>query len=431
MKQFIKYVSSLWLSSLLTSLLAFSIQASLARTLSPSELGEFNGTLSYLLVFGALAGFGVDNALLKIFGKGKTFGNKFGKSVVIYSISTTVISLLLLVFFSTYIFSGVNKDNLFILAPILISLVSFNVRSAVLQVERRYHELALWQIINNGSKLFFILFIFSDYAKPDDIYYLYSLSSLMIFLISISSFTKLYKGKVSNYEPVAIGISPYRVKKVGLLSIPFGLAGIAHTIYFQSDVFLLSYLNSSELAGFYSISLSIITAVYLFPAVIYQKILLPRIHEWSNNDGRKMLNVFQVGNGVMLITGFLAAIAVFILSEPIIKILFGSSYEASIKYLKLLSICIPLRFVISGFGSVLSTGNLIRYKLICMIVVAIFNAVLNVVFIPEYGVYAAITSTVLSEIFLLLLFVFTVFYKLFGMDTFKGWFYFSRGTLNV
>lgn len=431
MKQFIKYLSSLWLSAILSSVLAFVLQASLARMLTPSELGEFNSTLAYMFVFGALAGFGVDNAFLKIFGRGRGVGNKFGKNIVIYSVLTTFISFILLIFFSIYIFTEVNINNLLILSPILLSLVSFNLRSAILQVERRYYELSIWQVVNNGSKVFFILFAFFDVFDKTSVYYLYSASSLIIFLFSIPSFIKLCKGKVLGELSKSNNVNFSRMKSVSLMSIPFGCAGIAHTIYFQSDIFLISYLYSAELAGYYSVSFSIITAIYLFPAVIYQKVLLPRIHEWSNKDEKKVLLVFQSGNGIMLIIGFAVAVVVYFSSDFIIKVLFGSTYQLSADFLMLLVICIPVRFLISGLGAVLSTKNLINYKLLSMVIVAIFNAGLNFIFIPDYGVYAAISTTIASEFLLLILFFTTVYMKLFGKETFTNWFKFNRGIINV
>ncbi|GAB6264342.1 oligosaccharide flippase family protein [Photobacterium sp. 53610] len=431
MKKYIKYFSSLWLSSLLSSVLAFLLQAVLARVLTPSGLGEFNSLLTYLLIFGSIAGFGVDNGLLKIFGRGKRVGNQFGANIVLYSLLTTSLSFLFVLTTSVFIFTDVNLSNLLILSPVLISLVSFNLRSAVLQIEGRYHDLAIWQIINNFSKLFFISLLYFDLVGVKYIYHLYSSSSIVILAFSISSFLKVYKGRILQVEVGFNKITIDGLKEICKISIPFGSAAIAHTIYFQSDIFLLSYLDSAESAGFYSIAFSILTAVYLFPAVIYQKVLLPRIHEWSNHNKTMMLVVFQQGNGIMLILGVLAALMVYFFGGTLILILFGDKYITSIEYISLLTICIPIRFLISGLGAVLSTGDLIKRKLNCMIIVAMFNAFLNLLFIPHYGVYAAIITTILSEILLAALFLSTIYFKLFGKDTFKYWFRFGGGINNA
>ncbi|MEY0908420.1 MULTISPECIES: oligosaccharide flippase family protein [unclassified Providencia] len=431
MNKFIKYLSSLWLSTILSAILAFLFQTSLARILTPFSFGEFNATLSYLLVFGSLAGLGVDNTLLKIFGKGPQFGNKYGLSIIYYALLTTIASFIIILLVSLVLFPNVNIKNLIILSPTLVSLTAFNLQSAVLQVEGKYHQLGILQIINNGIKLIFLSLIYFNFVSSIYVYYLYSISSIIITIISLRSFIKLYNGNILKKSYCSKKIIFSRIKKITNLSVPFGLAAIAHAVYFQSDIFLLSYLKSPEIAGFYSVAFSIIIATYLFPAVIYQKILLPQIHRWSNIAPEKMLLLFQKGNGVMLIIGVFFSLFIFFFSSLIITTLFSNKYIQSIDYLSLLSICIPIRFMISGLGAVLATGNLIKYKLACMVFVAVLNAILNVALIPIFGVYAAIFIKIASELLLFILFLLTIFYKLYGKETFKGWFSFKKGLYDV
>ncbi|MTC26107.1 oligosaccharide flippase family protein [Providencia alcalifaciens] len=431
MHKFLTYLSSLWITTAFSAFLAFLFQTGLARLLTPKTLGEFNSTLAYLLVFGAIAGFGADNSLLKIFGKGSKYGNKYGLSIICYAILTTLISFILLILVTFSFFPNINLNNLVILSPTLLALTSFNIQSAVLQIEEKYHQLGVLQIFNNGMRLCCLSFLYFGIVNNNDIYYLYSLSSILIFLISIKSFLKLYKGNVLKNDICYSRINIERIKAISKTSIPFGLASVAHTIYFQCVIFLLSYLSSPEMAGFYSVAFNIIIATYLFPAIIYQRILLPKIHRWSNIDPKKMLTVYQTGNGIMLAIGLLISVPIIYFSDQIINSLFGEQYKQAATYLSLLAICIPIRFLISGLGAILSTGNLIKYKLYCMLIIAIINAVLNIIFIPIFSIYSAIFIAILSEILLATLFLMVIYFKLYGKDTFNNWFCFLKGFKNV
>ncbi|HGI5214099.1 TPA: oligosaccharide flippase family protein [Providencia alcalifaciens] len=431
MHKFLAYLSSLWITTALSASLAFLFQTSLARLLTPKTLGEFNSTLVYLLFFGAMAGFGADNALLKIFGKGTRYGNKHGLSIIYYATLTTLISFVLLILVTYLLFPNMNLSNLVILSPTLLALTSFNIQSAILQIEGKYHQLGTLQIFNNGMKLGCLSFIYFGIASNNDIYYVYSLSSMFIFLLSIKSFIRLYKGNILKDRIYSSKGNIERMKRISITAIPFGLASIAHTVYFQCVIFLLSYLSEPEMAGLYSVAFNIIIATYLFPAIIYQKILLPKIHRWSNIEPKKVLAIYQVGNGMMLTIGLLISVTIAYFSDQIISIFFGEQYKQAATYLSLLAICIPIRFLISGLDTILSTGNLIKYKLYCMLTVAVINAALNVIFIPIFSIYSTIFIAILSEILLLTLFLTVIYFKLYGKNTFKNWFCFSTVVKNI
>ena len=71
-----------------------------------------------------------------------------------------------------------------------------------------------------------------------------------------------------------------------------------------------------------------------------------------------------------------------------------------------MSINIPLLYLSSNYGVVLFTGNLIKLKISIMGFVALLNIVLNVLFIPKYGVNAAFLSTLCCNVFILLSYYF-------------------------
>ncbi|MUK40003.1 oligosaccharide flippase family protein [Aliivibrio fischeri] len=417
MKSFFKNISFMWISALCSAVLAFLFQVLLARTLEPRLLGEFNSTLSFILIFGALSGFGVDNTILKIFAKSISYGNSYGKSIGLYIISSSIFSLILLMSFSFFI-NGIVIDNIFILSPLIFSLGFFNLQSAVYQIEAKYNKLALWQIANSLIRLLVIIPLLFDLLERDKIYYLYSLSSILIVVFSIPSMLKLLNGMINHKEDKEDKGIIYILKQ----SFPFGIGGLAHTLYFQSNIYLLSHLYSNESAAYYSVSFSILLAVYLFPAVVFQKVLLPRIHEWSYRDIDKLVRVFQYGNGFMILSGVFFSIFIYFLSPTVITIFFGDEYLESIYILKLLTFVIPIRFLISSCGSILSTRNLVNYKVIMMSLVAVLNFILSYLLIPEYGIDGAVVMLILSELLLCILFLFVIYKKMFGIRTMKNWF---------
>src|SRR5690606_13992410 len=105
-----------------------------------------------------------------------------------------------------------------------------------------------------------------------------------------------------------------QVKNILQNAWPFGLASVFHLIYFQSDIVLVKYITGDEAAGYYNVAFTVMMAVLLFPGIIYQKFLLPKIHRWANHDRSLFYKVYRQGNVAMLVLGLLAMAFVWLLS---------------------------------------------------------------------------------------------------------------------
>ena len=103
-------------------------------------------------------------------------------------------------------------------------------------------------------------------------------------------------------------------------------------------------------------------AIYFIPGVIYQKFLLPKIHGWANHDEPKMLEIYQAGNGIMLLLGFVILASLFFLAPQIIPIIFGSEYGETSEVLRILLFCIPIRFLATSVEAPLFTKELMKWN---------------------------------------------------------------------
>jgi len=149
-------------------------------------------------------------------------------------------------------------------------------------------------------------------------------------------------------------------------------------------------------------------AVYLFPSVIYQKYLLPKIHRWANHDLPTLHRVYLKGNRLMAVIGLMAMAVVMMLGPYAIPLLFGAAFAPSAAPLLILAFAIPVRFVATSVGAMLVTQDNMRRKVRYMGAVAVINVILNLLLIPYYGVTGAAIATVLSEMLLLLIYWFSV-----------------------
>jgi O-antigen/teichoic acid export membrane protein len=76
--------------------------------------------------------------------------------------------------------------------------------------------------------------------------------------------------------------------------------------------------------------------------------------------------------------------------------------------LNILLLSVPIVFLAHNSGAILTTKNLINKKVRYMGIVALLNIVLNLIVIPKYGAIGAASTTVVSNLVLLILYIINV-----------------------
>ncbi len=399
----------LWVGTLLGAILAFLTQVILARKLGSINFGVFSAVFAMVTLVAPLAGFGVSQLWLKVFGQEgwqakKWLGSSF--KFVILSTSIALLSLFCWAFFANH--DDVTRTLFFILSFYILGQVSVELVSSKLQLEERYTYLAVWQFLPHFLRFLLasvILFVFTNWATVESIAYVYAFVSMLFLLAGIFQLTSMQnenfvlKGHTQEKQTGALNVTLGRVFQNAW---PFGLAAFFHLIYFQSDIILIKYMVGDNQAGIYNVAFTIMVAVYMFPAVLYQKFLLPKLHRWANHDKDKFYEVYRKGNLAMLLLGLIAMVLVWVLSTWAIPFIFGNEYQDSIIILNILALSAPIIFVAFSTGATLVTQEHMRLKVKLMGIVAAINLVLNFIFIPIYGIIGAAVTTVISNFVLLI-----------------------------
>jgi O-antigen/teichoic acid export membrane protein len=196
---------------------------------------------------------------------------------------------------------------------------------------------------------------------------------------------------------------------------PFGIGVFLHLIYFQSAILILGKISGTAYAGLFSVAFTIVTLAYLLPGVIFQKYLLPKVHQLTaKGEVDRLFTIFGQGFRLMLMSGLSLAIVFYFFADVLILTIFGQEYTDAIIVLKGLSFCIFLRYLSSSAGVFLVSGELIKKKNQYMLLCALFSVTSNVLLVPFYGIKAAVFTTLLSEIMLLSMFFYGVFHHKFN-----------------
>ncbi len=179
-------------------------------------------------------------------------------------------------------------------------------------------------------------------------------------------------------------------------SWPLIFSGAFVSIYIRIDQIMINEMVSSSAVGYYSAAVSICEILYFFPMIINTS-LFPAIIQSQQSDKNHYRNR-QQSLYYLLILFSLGTILFFLFfSKPVVYLLFGHNYHSAADVLRIY-IWTSL-FV--GFGvtseRTLLVENLQHISLLRTLLGGATNVILNLLFIPRWGIVGAAWATVIAQ----------------------------------
>jgi len=104
---------------------------------------------------------------------------------------------------------------------------------------------------------------------------------------------------------------------------------------------------------------------------------------------------------ILLIAGITVAIVVVVFRRIVLGVLFGQEFRPAVPLLFVLAWAIPLDFLTSWLSNAYIAWGMERKVLLCTVIAAASNVLLNVAEIPRYGAMAAAVNTLISYLIFL------------------------------
>lgn len=264
--------------------------------------------------------------------------------------------------------------------------------SGLFQMRKFYIWMSVTLNITNVVRLVFISLVvfYSEFESVSQIVNGYILIHLFTLIFSLLCFCTFFQSENKIYRFVRSDWTASKFKGLVLLAI----APVLHMIIYQSDIVVLSQSQPVTIVAEYGLALTIVTAIYYFPSLVSNKYMLPYLLKIGEGD--------KVERKPVLYYAFFSIVFVFLvfsLTDTVYEWFFAK-YSNSTFILKLLLIGVFFRLLSIPLGSALNAERKVKKKIIVMAFIAFFNLVANYIFIPQFGVKAAIYTTVISEIML-------------------------------
>jgi O-antigen/teichoic acid export membrane protein len=198
--------------------------------------------------------------------------------------------------------------------------------------------------------------------------------------------------------------------KIGL---PYGIAVIFLYVYFQIDMFMLTLMRSSFEVGVYSASYRLIAILLLIPGIV-TSVIYPILFQLGVESKEKHRETIEKIFKVLSAVGIPGSVLLFVLANPLLTWLYNNRFQESIPIMMLLSWFFALECLSFSLGDVLTTTNRQWTRAKIQGGAALLNIAINFYAIPRYGIYGASVATLLTE-----LYVFVMYYGIVRLYVYK------------
>jgi O-antigen/teichoic acid export membrane protein len=198
---------------------------------------------------------------------------------------------------------------------------------------------------------------------------------------------------------------------IARIGVTVGAAGILVTLYVKLDQILVLEFAGSRQAGLYGAAYRVLDQVQFIPVAVMTT-LYPMIASSHPHNMQRVRSLFQSAADYLTIASLPIVVITIVTAHSIAGTLFGKGFLGAAPALPILMGA----FVSISFGYL--AGNMVlilglqRRFLANAAVGLVINAVLNVLLIPRYGFLAAAWITLVTEVVVMSLTMFSIFRKL-------------------
>jgi len=189
------------------------------------------------------------------------------------------------------------------------------------------------------------------------------------------------------------------IKKKLYLSWPFALNYLFYNIYFNFDKIFISLIINDYNVGLYAISYSFLGFLMSIVGLI-GLVFFPILSKYSFT--KDLTHIFNKYLKLVLIIMVPLSFGAILLSKEIITLVFGASYIGGNLAFKIIMLFCLISAINNTFSNLFVTHHFEKYFLKLLFIASVLNVLLNLIIIPFYGIIGAATTTLVSEIAILI-----------------------------
>jgi O-antigen/teichoic acid export membrane protein len=195
------------------------------------------------------------------------------------------------------------------------------------------------------------------------------------------------------------------MKKAIKIALPFAVVTLFGAIFVRIDTIMLSYMKGDAVVGWYNAAYSLTLGLNPVPLLIMNAILPLLSYSYiSSKESLKM--AYDKSFKYLFYLGLPLAIGTFMLADGIIFLVYGAEFVNSIVALKILAWDILIKFLYLCSSYILIATDKQKQMTMFVIATALLNIILNLFLIPSYSYIGSGIATLISEFFLLVIYLY-------------------------
>ncbi len=180
------------------------------------------------------------------------------------------------------------------------------------------------------------------------------------------------------------------------LAVPFAMAGVIGRLYAYTDSILMSKLLPPEHLGWWSVPYKITFAFQFIPSAVAASVY-PVMSALSITDPAKIGELFTKAWRYLFAIVFPLSFGLSAIAKPVIVALYGERFLPSVPVLRLLLISLIFSFLGYITGALLNAVNHQKVQTFLLATALFVNTVLNLLFLPRFGIEGAALTAVISN----------------------------------
>ena len=387
-----KYIFLLNLSD---KLFSFVIMLLLARSFPPEIYGQIVTLIALSMVFAAVFDLGLPIIIQREIAESQesasaVFSRVFtlGSIMMLFYYTTNIIALK--IFYPDIPYTMFTVISVMIYISFLVNIVNKTL-SGLNEYRQQFIAFILPRI------LILIFFIAGIYYCTLPVSTLLSIMLAGLALNLVFALAYVYK---KNIKISFSFFSINSVLKIIGVSIPLGLAVVFNFLYDKLDLLLISKLIDYESAAYYSIAYGLFKSA----SIAFSFLLVSgftKIAELKRDPVPIKLFLKEHARLISVIC-IVCTLILFFFSEYIVGILYSGKFSESSFILQILSAALLAMGLNNLTGVILNGMGYFKVVMYITLYALIMNVVLNIMFIPLYGIQAAAVMTVITEYFILI-----------------------------
>ncbi len=373
-----------------------------ARYLGPEQYGLMNYVVSYVALFQVFASFGLDNIEIREESKCKGLGEKgripgaeanailgtaFGLKLIFAAVT------MVLVILTAWLFEADTFTKW------MITLYSLSMIMQTFSVIRNYFTSIVWNeyIVKTeisrtviGALIKVVLLL----LKADLVWFI--AATLFDTVLIAGGYLLSYRRQISSPRLWTFDKSTarYLIKE----SFPLLLSGAAVIIYQRIDQVMIGNMIDKASVGQFSVASKFVELLIFIPTILSQTIapVLVQIRQSNAVEYERKAQQFM---SITIWLCIVMAVLIALLSKWLIIYTFGVQYMAAVPVLQIMA------FKVLGMALSQTVGQMIiiekqqKYAFIRNLIGCVVCIVLNLLFIPRYGIVGSAIVTIITTLF--------------------------------